>query len=255
MLGDDDLADVVARAQHADAANQVLLLASLEEAAAGVRVASAERGEDLLQPDVVRLHAGGVDGDFVLLDESTEADDVGDAGNQLELAADHPILKAAQVRDADALGLDAIAVDLADRRRERCQLGLHSRRQVHALEPFEHLLPREVVVRVVVEGEDDVGEPELSVREEAHGVGQAAEADLQRYRDLLLDFFRRVAGKQADDRDLDIGDVGERLDRQGAERRHAGGDEQRQHHDQHQRLVQRSGHHPANHWVGASVSS
>ena len=57
VLGDDDVADVVARAQQADAANQVLLFALLEVAAAGVRVAAAERREDLLQRDVVRLHA------------------------------------------------------------------------------------------------------------------------------------------------------------------------------------------------------
>ena len=45
---------------------RVLLLTALEEAAAGVRVAAAERAEHLLQRHAVRLHPRGVDGDVVL---------------------------------------------------------------------------------------------------------------------------------------------------------------------------------------------
>jgi len=64
------------------------------------------------------------------------------------------------------------------------------------------------------------------VREQPHRVGQTAQADFERDRDLLLDFLRRVTGKQADDGDLHVGDVWKRLDGQRAERRHAGRHEQ-----------------------------
>src|SRR5262249_43743609 len=123
-----------------------------------------------------------------------------------------------------------------------------------ALQPFEHVLPREVVVRPVVERDDDVGEAELRVREHAHGVGQSAEADLDGDRDLLFDFLRRVAREQRDHRDLNVAHVRECLDRQRTERREACGDEQRQQEQDVERLVQRKGDDAANHWL-ASASS
>ena len=48
-------------------------------------------------------------------------------GIMLEMARDHPVLNAAQLRDADAVAGDAVAVDLANRGRERRELRLHPR--------------------------------------------------------------------------------------------------------------------------------
>ena len=48
VLADDDVADVVGRAQQADAADQILLVALLQVAAAGVGVSLPQRVEHLL---------------------------------------------------------------------------------------------------------------------------------------------------------------------------------------------------------------
>ena len=113
--------------------------------------------------------------------------------------------------------------------------------QVDVVQALEHLLAREVVVDVVVEGEDDERQAELRVREHAHRVRQPAQRDLERNRDLLLDFLRRVAGIQRDDGHLDVGDVGKRLDRQRAKRDDAAADEQQREQQHEQRLMQREG--------------
>ena len=152
----DDVADVVGRAQHADAANEVLLLAALEEAAARIGVASSEGREHLLERDVVGLHPRGVHGHVVSLDEAAEADDIGDARNHPEIPRDHPVLNASELGGALALSRHAIPVDLPDRRGQRGELGLYAGREVGALKTLEDLLAREVVGRVVVEGQDDV---------------------------------------------------------------------------------------------------
>ena len=137
------------------------------------------------------------------------------------------------------VALQIEAEDLADRAGQRAQRGLDAVRQVGVLQPLLHLLPREVVVDRVVKRDVDERQAELRVREEAHRMRQPAELDLQRDGDLLLDFFGRVARKQRDHRDLNIGHVRKRLDRQGVERRNSGADEQHQQQNQEQRLMDR----------------
>jgi hypothetical protein len=77
------------------------------------------------------------------------------------------------------------------------------------------------------------------VREQAHRAGQPREADLERNRHLLLDFFRRASRVQRDHRHLRVGDVGERLDREVVERPQAGDDKQRQAEHDEERLIKR----------------
>jgi len=126
VLGHDDVADVVARPQHADAANEVLLLTLLEKTATGIRVAVPERREHLLQRDVIGLHPRRVHGNLILLDEAAETDDVGHSRNHLEISADDPILNASQLGRTQAVAAQPIPVDFADGRRQRRQLRLHA---------------------------------------------------------------------------------------------------------------------------------
>ena len=77
---------------------------------------------------------------------------------------------------------------------------------------------------------------------------QAAELDFERDGDLLLDFFGRVAREQRDDGDLHVGDVGEGLDGQRAERRNPGADEQHQQQNQKEWLMNRERDDLPDHW-------
>src|SRR5207249_9275059 len=70
-----------------------------------------------------------------------------DARDHLEIARDHPVLDAPQLRGTQTLRGDAIPIDFADGRRHWRQLRLHAAREIDALQPLEHLLAREVIVR------------------------------------------------------------------------------------------------------------
>jgi hypothetical protein len=76
---------------------------------------------------------------------------------------------------------------------------------------------------------------------------KAGERDLDGDRDLLFDFFRRMSRKQRDDVHLDVRDIRERLDRQVLECEHSTGDEQQHHQPKEHGLVEREGHHAADH--------
>ncbi len=234
-----DLADVVGRSQQPDAAHDVLLFAALDVAAAGVGVAATQRGEDLLHRDAERSHLHHVEVHLVLFDEAAEADDVGDARRHAQVALDRPVLDRTELGRGGAVAGQPVAIDLADRRRQRRELRLEPGRQLDALQPLEHLLAREVVVDLIVEGQDQERQAELGVREHPHRMGKPAQSDLQRDRDLLLDFLRRVARHQRDHGDLHVGHVGKRFDRQRAEALNAGADEQHRQQRHQQRLPQR----------------
>ena len=247
VLGDNDRSDVGRRAQEADAANQVLLLPFLEIVAAGVGVAARQRGEHLLQRHAVRFHTREIDVHLVLLDEPAAADDVRHARRHLQRALDDPVLDAAQLGRTRGRRFEAEPVQLADRRRQRRQLRLDVGRQAGLLQPFEHALSREIVVDLIVESERQKRQPELRVREHPHRVRHAGERDLERNRDLLLDFFRRMAGKKRDHRRLHVGDVGKRLHRQRSKRHDPGRHEQHHHEHHEQRLIQRERDEPLDH--------
>src|SRR5262249_48279824 len=109
----DDLLDVAAVGEGAEAAHDVLLLAVLDVVPARVRVRAAERGEDLLQRDTVSLELPRIDLDMVLLHEAAERDDVGDAGHLLQVPLHHPVLELAELHRRVPLAGEGVAEDLA----------------------------------------------------------------------------------------------------------------------------------------------
>jgi hypothetical protein len=139
------------------------------------------------------------------------------------------------------VALDAVAVDLADRGRERRELGLHAFGQVDFAQPLDDLLAREVAVDAVVEGEDQERQAELGVREHAHRPGQARKRDLERHGDLLLHLLGGPSGVERDHRHLRVGDVGKGLHREVDECPDPGADEEGHAENDEERLVQREG--------------
>ena len=88
-------------------------------------------------------------------------------------------------------------------------------------QPLGDLLARPVDVDVVLEGQDHLRQTERRDRPLDQHARRAGQRPLQRDRHPLLDLLRGLAGEEGDDHDLDVGDVGERLDLQVAERQHA----------------------------------
>ena len=239
VLSQNDVADVVGGAQQADAADQILLIALLQVTAARVRISLPQRREDLLHGNVVGLKLGQIQTDLVLFQKSAQADHVGHAGRQLQVARDRPILDRAQLPQVLPVAGHAIAKQLADGCGQRRQLHLGLAGKVHVAEAFEHQLASLIIVGAVVEGDDQERQAELRVRKHAHRVRQSAQADLQRRGDLLFDFLGRVSRIEGDDGDLDIGNIRKRLDRQILERHDAAQQKQAGQQEHEQRLMQR----------------
>jgi hypothetical protein len=131
-----------------------------------------------------------------------------------------------------------------------CELRLHARRQIGGGQAFERLLAGLHVRRVIVKRHHDVGQAELRVRKHPHRVRQAVQRRFNGNRDLLLDFLRRAARIKRDDIDLNVRDIGKRLDGQVVNAATAAADEKHRHQHDEQRLVQRKTDDPFNHGNG-----
>ncbi len=79
---------------EADLADVDLLLALLDEAAAGVDVVVGDLLLDLADGETVGDELVGIDADLVLARHAAEAGDVDDAGDGLELFLELPVLQA-----------------------------------------------------------------------------------------------------------------------------------------------------------------
>src|SRR5439155_1534534 len=108
---------------------------------------------------VVAAQPAGIDGDLVLLDPTAPRHHVGHARDLPELALQHPVLKRLHLDERHRLGLERVAINLADRAGQRPQPRLGVGWQLGPGDPPEHLLAGPAVVGAVgaeaVDGGDD----------------------------------------------------------------------------------------------------
>ena len=121
-----------------------------------------------------------------------------------------------------------VLVNPADARRVRTQARDNARRKPsrRGAKIFEHTRARPVEVGAILE--DDVDERDAEEREAAHdtGLGNAQHCRGQRISDLILDHLRRLAGIFRVDNHLNVGEVGNRVERHARHRVDSGqGDE------------------------------
>ena len=76
---------------------------------------------------------------------------------------------------------------------------LHALGQIGGAKAFESLLAGLRVGGVIIKGQHDEGQAELSVRKHADQVRQAVQHGFDGHRDLLLDFLGRAARVKGDD--------------------------------------------------------
>ena len=84
-------------------------------------------------------------------------------------------------------------------------------------------------------------------------MGNSAQSNLDRNRDLLLNLFGCPSGKERDDLNLGIRDIGKRFDRQGPKRRDTTSRKERYQQDQEERLVERKRNDAPDHSLLLSV--
>ncbi len=207
---EDSLLDVVDVGEEANFLHVDLLIALLDEAAAGVDVIGGDLLLDLLDGEAVVDELLGVEDDLVLAGEAAEAGDVDDAGNAAEGFFELPVFDALELHRVDG-GVGApegVPVDLADGTPVGADLGLKAGGEGDLAEALEDLLAVPVVLAVVVEDHGDAGEAGEGGGAEMGHVGDARHADLEGDGDLLLDVFGGAAGPLGDDVDVVVGYVG-----------------------------------------------
>ena len=109
---------------------------------------------------------------------------------------------------------ERVAVDLADRRRHRTELGLHARWKVGVAQLLQNPLASGGQLDSVVERERDEGQPEQRDAAEPKEPGRAVQRPLDRDRDPPLDLLRGLSGEPRYHLHLRVGRVRERLDRE-----------------------------------------
>ncbi len=200
------------------------------------RVACLDRLDDIMKRQPVRHETLGNDRDLDLSDEPAEGVDLGHAGNAPELRADDAVVDGAQLGQVHPAALHRVQVDLGDGAGERAQRRLRLRRKqlAGALESLVNESAGEVYVDSVLEDDRDSRERILADGAHLRDTGQAVHGDLHGKRDQALDLDRRKARRFHEYRDLDVGQIGQCLDAERAERPDAT-DDQREHRQQHGR--------------------
>src|SRR4029453_5748499 len=129
-----------------------------------------------------------------------------------EARRDNPILDLAQLHFGVFVSFKDVPIKLADAGGEGAEGWRDALGQRHIAELLQHELPRKGVVRAVFEGELDDREPEDGPRTPGDHMWHVVERTLDWNRDLLFDFFARVAWIERDDHDAGVRDVRVRLD-------------------------------------------
>ena len=167
--------------------------------------------------DAKRSHPVRIEHDLVLLDHASDTRHFRDAGNGLELVSQEPVLNASQARQIMSAGAvdKGIFVNPPHARRIRTERARNTLGQaiLDLVEVFEHTRPRPVKVGTILENDVDVAVTEHRVA--AYGLCSGHRQHGRRHRvgHLVLDYPGRLARIVGSDDNLDIGQIGQSIDR------------------------------------------
>ena len=249
-----NVADVIKALHEAQAAHDVEFRAVFNVGAAGVLVAIGQRGENLAERHAVGAQPGGINEHLVLLGGTAEAVDIHDAGHGAELAFHHPVFQRLELHFRITLGgRERVAINLADRGGVGGKAGLRAGRQVHQREQLRGLAADKFVVRAILEHQRDLRQAEQGDRPDGGPVRDAVHLVFNGNGHQALDLFGGVAGKERDDLERDVGDIGISFNGQPQKRKPARDGkegEQRQHNGA---MPQRVGRQGADHELAPSI--
>ncbi len=219
----DDASEVLLPLQVPAPADHVLPPGELQEAPPDLVVAGADGAGHVGDADVVGLEAVGIDGDLVLLDEPPHRGDLGDTGDRLEAVPQGPVLEGAQVRDGVGPGVvhEGILEDPSHTRGIGAQLGPDSLRQqgLDLREVLEDAAPRPIEIGAVLEDDVDVRVAEVGEAADGLDVRSPEESADDRIGHLVFEDVGAPVPPRIDD-DLGVGEVGDGVDGNVAERVH-----------------------------------
>ena len=204
----------------ADAADDVLGVVLLDDAAAGRQVALGHRRVELAQRDAVGPQGFGPHVDLVLQRRAADRGDFGHAGGRVELRGDVELVERPEPRRVHRVcraGLDGVPEDLAQGGGVGGQSGRHALRQEACcralVQLFQHPLAGEIEVDVVLEDDRDHREVEFGGRADGLDAGQPLQFERQRIGDLVLDLAGAAAHPVGEDDHLVLAQVGDGVHR------------------------------------------
>ncbi len=227
-LRDDEIREILHIAGLARDAHEPLGAVVLDEARAPILVVHAQCGKNVVVRQAEGQQPCRIDGDEYFFLEAADRIDLDDARHAQKLRADDPVVNGPQIHRCDGgavgirragLGIDREHEDLAKAGRNRTQSRLHVLRQGGAgrAQALGDLLAREVDVGSVLEDDRDLRQAVTGYRSRVVEARQARHRILERKRDPLLDLERRIARSRRIDDDLNVGDIGNGVDRQARE--------------------------------------
>jgi hypothetical protein len=171
----------------------------LDDFASHVEVGVLDRRDHVHERDVGGAHSGAGEFDLILLHESADAGDFGDALHAGELIAHVPVLNRAELRQIVAAvfrcgGIDVqvILIDPSESGGIGAELRLYAfrHRALEEIQAFEDACPRKVEIGAVFKDDGEKRETEHRSRPHFFDACETLETGGQRKGDLILDFLR-----------------------------------------------------------------
>jgi hypothetical protein len=234
-----DVADVLQRADAAEATHVVELSTFRVESAAGIRVIGAERRGDISRGKTGSRELCRIEQYLVFHRLAAQRREIGHAGHRAVLLVEHPVLQNLELHRGAVRALEHVSIHEARWRRERGHAGRHTRGDRDVRNALKRLLSREVVVRSVLEREPDIGEAVQGDRARHLELRQSAHPVLDGHRDESLDFLGRMARPLRDDLHHRRRDVRVCVHRESRERPHTRGDDRDGHQQDEEWLPER----------------
>ena len=237
-----DVAKVVERTQVTSRAHHVFGLRHFQDRTAGLGVRRTHRLDHLLQRNGKGAQATRIDDDLILSVEPADGGDLGHVRHRLKFELEEPVLQRAQFADVvcPAAIDQCVFVDPADAGRIRTQRRRCADRKprLHLRQILEYARPRPVQIGAVVE--QHVHERFAEQRVAAHRlrVRHRQQSRCKRVGDLILDHLRGLARKRGADDHLDVGEIGNGVERR-ARQRHQSPRDQNRGREQHQQPIGR----------------
>ena len=209
----------------AEAADHVVRSRHLEYAPTDFTVAIADLVDHRFEGNLEREQPIRIEFDLVLLYEAADRSDFRNPWHGFERIAHVPILQAAEVGETVSMALvdQRVFVNPARAGRVGPNHRIHASRKLACdlLQVFQHAAPRPVDVSTVLEHDEYIRVVGHRLRANRFDVRRRQHRGDDRIGNLILDQIGRLSHPFGVDDHLDVGDVGQRVERDPIERPNA----------------------------------
>ncbi|MNI07075.1 hypothetical protein D3C73_600780 [compost metagenome] len=251
----NDVLDIGYALQIAAPAHHELEFGKLDRAAPDIRIAGAHGIGDVGERNVLRLQPDRIDHDGILPDETADTGDLGNTFGFRYREPHDPVLQGPQLRKRHLLCHHGILIDPADTRRIRTERRRDPARKaaLRDIEIFKHAAARPVRIGAILEDHIDEGCAEEGEAPHHLGFRHCQHGGRQRIGHLVLDDLRRLTGIIGVDDHLNIGEIGNGVERQRPQGVNAARDRQHGSNKDQDQIAGGPGYHTGDHCFAPSA--